>query len=269
RLQQVAFAARQHARQHRTRGIHVRHHVHVPAALPLRVRRVLVAIDRDAGVRAEQIDPSVLLLHAHDEIDDVGLARDVGTPRAAADFARNLLGRGAVHVGDDDRLRALRRKPPAQRAADAVSASRDDGDLACEDHDALAAASPECIQAWRLATSFFTVRDAANSTTARNAARIGTMYIAVWSPSARNGSSARTLKPFDSPTRPRSSAAISAPHRSGATAPAAGARCNVEESATSPVPTGPMDAPSTYIAKKYNAIAVPRSDGSTTSWIVA
>ena len=28
---------------------------------------------------------------------------------------------------------------------------------------------------------------------------------------------------------------------------------------------GPNDAPSTYIAKKYSAIAVPRSDGSMTS----
>ena len=54
------------------------------------------------------------------------------------------------------------------------------------------------------------------------------MYIAVWSPSARNGSSAFRLKPFDSPTRLRNSAAMMAPNGSGSTAPAALAFWNVK-----------------------------------------
>src|SRR6185436_5741720 len=84
------------------------------------------------------------------------------------------------------------------------------------------------IHACSFATSRFTVRDAANSTTARITASTGTMYIAVCSPAARNGSSARTSNPFDSPTRLRSSAEISAVKPSGSTAPAALAFWNVK-----------------------------------------
>ena len=48
----------------------------------------------------------------------------------AADLVGHLRCRGGVvDVGDDDRLRALRGEPPAQRAADAVAAAGDDDDF--------------------------------------------------------------------------------------------------------------------------------------------
>src|SRR5260370_39423990 len=95
----------------------------------------------------------------------------------------------------------------------------------------------------RFSISPATVREAANNTSVSSALKTGMRYIAECSPWPRNGS--RLL------------------------APAAAAALRVKKSLAIPVASGPNDAPNTYIAKKYSAIAVPRSDGSTTSCSVA
>jgi hypothetical protein len=56
----------------------VRHHVHIPAAFPVRVRRLFAAIDGDAGIRTEQIDRAVPADSVSDQTSEIGFLRDVG-----------------------------------------------------------------------------------------------------------------------------------------------------------------------------------------------
>ena len=277
RLQQVAAAAREHRRQHGARGEDVRHHVHVPAALPLGVGVSLVAVDRDAGVRAEQIDRAVPL-------DGLSPPAAAHRPRATR-RPRARCRRSPRRLAPPRRRRCRRRRSPSaprrrsagKRTADAVAAAGDDDDRVGEAHSKMkssrvsasrrqlsaqpnrrarrdrkisydslrslrfrsaahelrSTASGRCLSHASTPaaspTSFFTVRDAANSTTARIAASTGTMYIAVCSPSARNGSSARRSNPFDSPDQAAQFRGHQrAERRAAATAPAALAVWNVK-----------------------------------------
>jgi hypothetical protein len=60
---------------------------------------------------------------------------NVSLHRCTVDFERHSLGRIAVHISDDDRFRAVSRKPPAQRAPDAVAAASDDDDAVGDVHE--------------------------------------------------------------------------------------------------------------------------------------
>ena len=110
------------------------HDVDVPATRPFRVNGVLVTVDRDAGVRAEQVDAAMRRDRLCDEPDDVRFARHIRRDRRPADFVRYLLRGRGVHVGDNHRLRALGREPAAQRAANPRAAARDNDDFACDLH---------------------------------------------------------------------------------------------------------------------------------------
>jgi hypothetical protein len=61
---------------------------------------------------------------------DVRLARDIDFDRDPADLIGNLRRRCGVEVGDHDGLCTVCLEPPAQRAADPVSAARHDHDFA-------------------------------------------------------------------------------------------------------------------------------------------
>ena len=84
------------------------------------------------------------------------------------------------------------------------------------------------IQARRRATSFRTVLEAANKTTASTAAIAGTMNIAEWSPSARNGSSAAGKLILGPPNSARTCPATRSLNGSCSTLPAAAAARNVK-----------------------------------------
>jgi hypothetical protein len=71
-------------------------------------------------------------------------AGDIGADRKAAHFRGQPFGRVAVDVGDDDRLRAVGGKPPAQRGADPVRAAGHDNDLVSHYHRRLLAEPAVC-----------------------------------------------------------------------------------------------------------------------------
>ena len=70
------------------------------------------------------------LMTSADQTPELGFLRDVGADRRSRPIsAASRLRRLAVDVGDDDRLRAVGGKPPAQRGADPVRAACDDYDF--------------------------------------------------------------------------------------------------------------------------------------------
>src|SRR5262249_16934283 len=118
----------------RTRRVDVRHDVDAPAAIPLCGRRLLVAIDRNAGVRAEQIDPFAAPHDVRDDVADGAFVGDIGAAdRQRADLPADGFRRRAVDVNDDD-PRTLCREPAAQGASDSVAAPRDDADFVVDGH---------------------------------------------------------------------------------------------------------------------------------------
>lgn len=134
RLQQIAFAPRQHVRQHRARRVHVRHHVHFPTARPLLVRRLDSPLRPYAGVGTEQVNDPEFLDHLLHQPRHIGLAGHVGDDGLASDFICHLLRGRALNVGDHYRTRAFRGEAPAQGAPDPVCAARYHYDFASQLH---------------------------------------------------------------------------------------------------------------------------------------
>mgnify|MGYP003694775761 CR=1 FL=1 len=202
----------------------------IPAG-PVRVGRRLVAVLRDPGVRAEEIDRRACRFERLRDERCTSLSRVTSVssavpPTSSATARAAAASRSATTIA---------RAPPAAKRrhiarADAVAAAGYDDDLVGELHEewqariadalALQFASADRIHVCRRSTSFLTVRDAANRTTCEHAGENRHDDIAVCRPCARNGSSARRSNPLASPDqaaelRPRSdrrtAAAASAP----------------------------------------------------------
>ena len=135
-IEQIAFAAFQHLRQHGACRVHMRHDVQVPAAHPVGVGRVLVLPHGNAGIGAEQVDAAVFLGHLRHQRLDLGFVGDVGGHGRGdgADAVHRLLGAGGVAVGNDDGCGMVFGEALAHGAADARSAAGDDDDLVGELH---------------------------------------------------------------------------------------------------------------------------------------
>jgi hypothetical protein len=112
----------------------VRHHVHVPDALPLVGRHLRTADDQDAGVGAEEIDRPLLRLGIVDHAADVLLAGDVGSHAEPPDLVGDGACAGRVPIDHDDGARSLGGKPRRQRAADAARSPGDDAHLVPQLH---------------------------------------------------------------------------------------------------------------------------------------
>src|SRR5262249_15208393 len=126
--------AREHVWQHGTRRVDVRHDVDAPAAIPLCRGRLLVAIDRNARVRAEQIDPFAAPHDVGNQVADGGFVGDIGAAdRQRPDLPGDGLRGRAVDVDDDD-ARTLGSEAAAQGASDAVAAPGDNADFVVDRH---------------------------------------------------------------------------------------------------------------------------------------
>jgi hypothetical protein len=131
---QVAAAARQHARQDRAGSVDMRHHVDVPLLLPdLQIGGQRVAAVGDARIAEEDVDRTELGLDPGDQIVDRAFLADIAGDRQAADFRRDHSGDIVVEVGDRD-LCAASGEVAGARRADAAGAAGDDRDLSLELH---------------------------------------------------------------------------------------------------------------------------------------
>src|SRR5229473_916045 len=125
--EEVTLLALEHAGQDVPRREHVRHHIHVPYALPVSGGRFGPATNSDAGVGAEEIDAPVRGLSFIHKVGDLVLTGDVALDRHATDLSRDGPGAVSVDVRNDDRFRTLFGELPRQRAPNASgSASHDD-----------------------------------------------------------------------------------------------------------------------------------------------
>jgi hypothetical protein len=118
RVEQVAAAAFDHARNQVARRVHMGHQIDVPVALPVIVGHLGSARDRDAGIGAEQVDRAVLALDALYEAPDIVLDGHVDLARDPADLGRHRGRAVAVAVGADHQFGAIEVKTARQRAAD-------------------------------------------------------------------------------------------------------------------------------------------------------
>ena len=82
----------------------------------------------DAGVGTVDVDSAVGLQGPTNQTSNIRFDRYIGGNGRAADLGSDRLGCTGVDVGDDDVLRAIGRKAPAQGAADAAAASGHDHD---------------------------------------------------------------------------------------------------------------------------------------------
>src|ERR1700716_3528049 len=73
--EQISLAALEHSRQRVARNENVAHQVNVPNALPLIGWRLGTTTDRDAGVGAKNVYPTMLCLDSIHQLLHVGLAR--------------------------------------------------------------------------------------------------------------------------------------------------------------------------------------------------
>jgi hypothetical protein len=101
--------------------------------LPSLCGGVDATVDRDPGVRDEQIDPSEAVDRGGHETLDVLLAADVGGHGEGADRCSLPLAGLLTEVRQHD-MRAFARKPSAQRKADAAGAAGHDAHLVFDVH---------------------------------------------------------------------------------------------------------------------------------------
>jgi hypothetical protein len=139
RVEKPAAPPLDHARQHRPRGIHMRHHMNAPAQRPNLIRRRGGIIEiriggNDAGIRTEQVDRSGVRLRLPHQPLNVALHGNIATERHAVDGGRGLLRATLVQIGDRYVLRTLRMKPLGQGTAYAAAAAGDDNHLARDVH---------------------------------------------------------------------------------------------------------------------------------------
>jgi hypothetical protein len=125
---QVALASRQHRGQRVAGDVDVRHHIDLPNALPIAVRGLGSAANRDAGVGAQHVDASLRGLDLLDESAHFVFTRNVALDRGDAEFVRNTTRAVAVDVDHDDRARLLRHEASRERATDPTCPTGHDDD---------------------------------------------------------------------------------------------------------------------------------------------
>ena len=106
RAHEVALLPSKHSGQHVACDIDVRHDVHIPDALPIRVACLRPATDSDACVGAKDVNASLCDLHLLDQLSHLCFTRHITSDRHASDFARHRPCSVSVHVGNNDDLRA-------------------------------------------------------------------------------------------------------------------------------------------------------------------
>src|SRR5260370_42438302 len=127
RADEVTLLALEHAGQAVPRRENVRHHTHVPYALPVSGGRFGSATNSDAGVGTEEVDAHVRRLSFIHKVRELVLTGDLALDRHATDLSRDGPCAISVDVCNDDRFGTLFGELPRQRAPNASgSASRDD-----------------------------------------------------------------------------------------------------------------------------------------------
>ena len=136
RVEEIAGAAREHARHQRARREHMAHDMDAPAHVPIGVGGGLLSLAREAGVGKEHVDRAIFVFGGGDQRLDVFLQPDIGGDRQSIDIAGDLCQSVArsLEVGDDDAARAGFRIGARHRFADAARSAGDDADLALDVH---------------------------------------------------------------------------------------------------------------------------------------
>ena len=111
RADEVSLMAREHSWEHMPCDQYVRHHVDVPDVLPVFVRSLGTSAYGDAGVGADDVDPSICGLGLCDHRAHRRLIGDIACDRNAFELASNRLGAWTVDVGHDDACRTCAREP--------------------------------------------------------------------------------------------------------------------------------------------------------------
>src|SRR6185295_2477358 len=136
RVEEVAAAARLHARDQVPRRIDMRHDMNGPASLPgfvgssARVGGQRIKTAADAGVGAEQRDRAELLLGLLDNVKDILFLADIAFEGRPADRGGDSPRAVGIDIGDDDPGGAGAMEGLAHRLADAVAATGDNHDFA-------------------------------------------------------------------------------------------------------------------------------------------
>ena len=124
RAEDVSLSARKHSRQDMSGDVYVGHDVDFPDLLPIGVRGFGASRDRDARVRAEDVEPALLRLDLLDESLDVSLVGNIAANRGAFDLLRDRTRALVIEVGNDHRATALRGETQGQGATDAARCAR-------------------------------------------------------------------------------------------------------------------------------------------------
>ena len=116
------------------------HHVNAHGQFPRRIRGRRRIVDirigaRNAGIRAEQVDPPEPVLGRPRDALDIRLFRDIRLHRDAANRCRHSLRASAVKVRNNQGSRAFPMKALDHRLADAAGPARDDNNLVRDLHD--------------------------------------------------------------------------------------------------------------------------------------
>ena len=114
--------------------MHVAHDIHMPDPLPIGVGDFRSTVNRYARIRTEKIDLTEGVVGERHQPVHIVFMRDVGRNRQTACLGRDLPGSRRIDIRDDNAMRALQGKAPAQRAADPVAAARHYDDLAFDLH---------------------------------------------------------------------------------------------------------------------------------------
>ena len=133
-LQQIPIAARQHARQNGSRGVHVRHHIHFPGPQPIAIGRARVAPHAHAGVGTKQIDLSEFLEDGVHQHLNVGFAGNVRANVPAFDFDRGAARGLLIEIRHHHRFGAFGGESAGHCPADSMAASGDDYNLVLNPH---------------------------------------------------------------------------------------------------------------------------------------
>src|SRR5947209_12715233 len=131
----MTFFAGQHLRQHSPRGINMRHHVYVPASLPVGIRSFRPTLHADSGVGTEDVNLSELLGCLLHQALHVGFFADIGSNRRAFNFPGYTLRALLINVRDDNGPRALGSKCAAECLSNSIGPAGHNHDFVLYLHD--------------------------------------------------------------------------------------------------------------------------------------
>ena len=140
RVEEIAAAARLHARDQMPRGVDMRHDVNGPALRPWLVGsaagilRHRIESAADAGVGAKQRNRTELFFSFLDDMADVLLLPHIAFEGRTIDRSGDGFRARQIEIGDHDFCGPGAVKGLAERAADTVGASGHNHDLACDLH---------------------------------------------------------------------------------------------------------------------------------------